>query len=123
MRWAKPRGRRDLVAIFEVSPAQRVSHAKALGRAIETLQHAPPSQPLIGDDIDQWLEPRAARALRAHGIKTLAALTVRIPRRRRWWTAIPGLGAAGARRIEAICLASARDMAGSNRRSRPAPSQ
>ena len=36
------------------------------------------------------------------GIKTLAALTVRIPRRRRWWAAIPGLGAAGARQVEAF---------------------
>lgn len=41
-------------------------------------------------------------ALRAQGIKTLAALTVRIPRRRRWWTAVPGLGATGARKIEAF---------------------
>jgi len=32
----------------------------------------------------------------------LAALTVRGPRRRRWWVASPGLGAAGARRIEAF---------------------
>jgi integrase len=40
--------------------------------------------------------------IEAHGIKTLAELTVRIPRRRRWWTAIPGLGAAGARTVEAF---------------------
>jgi site-specific recombinase XerD len=53
----------------------------------------------------QWLPPRAAKALHAHGLKTLAALTVRIPRRRRWWAAIPGLGAASAREIEAFFAA------------------
>lgn len=102
VRWAKSRGRGDLVGVLEVPPTQRIQHAKAAARAVETLQHAPPARPLIGDDIERWLEPRTARALRAQGIKTLAALTVRIPRRRRWWTGIPGLGAAGARRIEAF---------------------
>ncbi|KVZ70486.1 integrase, partial [Burkholderia ubonensis] len=38
-------------------------------------------------------------------IRTLADLTVRIPRRRRWWSAIAGLGVAGARRIEAFFAA------------------
>ncbi len=40
--------------------------------------------------------------MKAHGIKTLAELTVRIPRRRRWWTAIAGLGATGARQVESF---------------------
>ncbi len=44
--------------------------------------------------------PRAATALRTAGIRTLADLTVRVPRRRRWWARIPGLGVASARRIE-----------------------
>ncbi|EDT03123.1 phage integrase family protein [Burkholderia ambifaria IOP40-10] len=44
-------------------------------------------------------------ALQAHGIRTLADLTVRIPRRRRWWIAIAGLGAAGARHVEAFFAA------------------
>jgi len=62
-------------------------------------------QPLIGDDIDRWLQPRSVAALRAAGIRTLADLTVRIPRRRRWWVAVPGLGATGARQIEAFFAA------------------
>jgi hypothetical protein len=41
----------------------------------------------------------------AHGITTLAALTVRIPRRRQWWKAVPGLGVASARAIEAFFAA------------------
>lgn len=39
------------------------------------------------------------------GLRTLADLTVRIPRRRRWWAAIPGLGATGARQVEAFFAA------------------
>jgi len=32
----------------------------------------------------------------------MAELTVRIPRRRRWWTAVAGLGATGARQVESF---------------------
>ncbi|MDF7161591.1 integrase, partial [Escherichia coli] len=56
----------------------------------------------MSDAIDLWLPARAAMALRAHGIATLADLTVRIPRRRRWWAAIDGLGVRSARHIEAF---------------------
>jgi site-specific recombinase XerD len=104
-RRARERGRGDLEPLFTGPPARRVESARAVARAIETLQHAAPAQPLIGDDIERWLEPRAVRALQAHGIRTLSALTVRVPRRRRWWASIPGLGVAGARRIEAFFLA------------------
>ncbi|GAB7541920.1 hypothetical protein CS8_015830 [Cupriavidus sp. 8B] len=41
-----------------------------------------------------------ASALRAHGIETLADLTVRMPRRRRWWAIVSGLGPASARQVE-----------------------
>ncbi|KVN60763.1 integrase [Burkholderia ubonensis] len=61
--------------------------------------------PLITDTIDLWLPPRIVEALHTHGIRTLADLTVRIPRRRCWWSAIAGLGVAGARRIEAFFAA------------------
>lgn len=43
--------------------------------------------------------------MKVHGIRTLADLTVRVPRRRRWWTAITGLGATGARQVEAFFAA------------------
>jgi len=46
-----------------------------------------------------------AAALRAAGIKSLADLTVRVPRRRRWWAAIAGLGARGAKGVEAFFAA------------------
>jgi len=103
--FARRRHREDLAALFDHPMSERSKRARAVAHAIELLPTLPVPDPLIGDDIAQWLEPRAVRALQAQGIKTLAALTVRIPRRRRWWAAIPGLGAAGARRIEAFFAA------------------
>ena len=99
---ARGLGRDDLAVLFGHPASERSARARAVLRAMEVLPTLPVPEPLIGDDIDRWLEPRAAAALKACGIRTLAALTVRIPRRRRWWVAIPGLGAVGARRIEAF---------------------
>ena len=101
---ARARHRNDLAAVFEhpERERERARHARAVVRAIDVLHETPVAVPLIGDDVDLWLAPRAAGALRAQEIKTLAALTVRIPRRRRWWAAVPGLGAIGARRVEAF---------------------
>jgi site-specific recombinase XerD len=100
--FAQERHRADLAALFDYAAPVRVKHARTVSRAIELLPSLPIPEPTIGDDIAQWIEPRAVQALHAQGIKTLAALTVRIPRRRRWWTAVPGLGATGARKIEAF---------------------
>lgn len=92
--FARRRQRQDLADLFEHGAAERVGRAKAISQAVDLLRHLPSPQPQVGDDIGQWLPPRAVAALRAHGIETLADLTVRIPRRRRWWTAVPGLGPA-----------------------------
>lgn len=58
--------------------------AKAVREAIDVLRNARAPEPQIGDDIGAWLPARTVAALRAHGIDTLAALTVRIRRRRHW---------------------------------------
>ena len=79
-----------------------MQEAKAAAEAIGLLRHARAPVPQISDDVGLWLPARAVGALRAHGIATLADLTVRIPRRRQWWRAIAGLGMAGARHIEAF---------------------
>ncbi|KWR91557.1 site-specific integrase [Cupriavidus sp. IDO] len=100
--YARYRQREDLAALFEISAAERAKKGRAADQAIELLRALPAPMPAISDDIGLWLAPRAVAALRAHGIDTLAALTVRVPRRRRWWAAIPGLGVAGARQIEAF---------------------
>lgn len=102
---ARARHREDLAKVLEHPERTRTRHARAVAKAIDELRAAPHPVPLIGDDVDLWLSPRAVSALRAHGIKTLAALTLRIPRRRRWWATIPGLGATGARQIEAFFAA------------------
>jgi site-specific recombinase XerD len=97
--------RADLAALISHPESERSKHARAVARAIELLPTLAAPEPLIGDDVGQWLPTRVAQALQARGIKTLAALTVRIPRRRRWWTAIPGVGSASARQIEALFAA------------------
>ncbi|HEF5870458.1 TPA: site-specific integrase [Burkholderia cenocepacia] len=100
--FATSRHRVDLAEIFG---ERSVASADTVARAIEALRSLPASAPNIADTIDQWLPARVVAALQAHGIRTLADLTVRIPRRRRWWTAIDGLGVAGARRVEAFFAA------------------
>lgn len=98
--FAHSRHRGDLAALFERTEARGSKRAAAIARALDILALLPVPKPLIVDEVGRWLNLRSAMALRAAGIKTLADLTVRVPRRRRWWTSIPGLGAAGARQIE-----------------------
>jgi hypothetical protein len=105
---ARSRQREDLAALFEISADERAEKGRAANQAIEWLRALPP--PAISDDIRLWLTPRAVAARRAHGIDTLAALTVRVPRRRWWWASIPGLGLAVAKRIEAFLSRSIRNL-------------
>lgn len=99
---AVDRGRSDLAqALLDAQPGQ-ARHARRVTEAIEVLRNSRPVQPLIGDEVERWLVARVARVLRAAGIKSLADLTLRVPRRRRWWVGIPGLGVAGAQQIEAF---------------------
>ncbi|MEX3815974.1 phage integrase family protein [Paraburkholderia sp. BR13439] len=99
---ARAAHRDDLIALLTHPAAERERHAKGVAQAIVALRNARPPDPQIADDIAQWFTPRAVRVLHAHGITTLADLTVRIPRRRQWWKAVPGLGMASARAIEAF---------------------
>lgn len=96
------RGRRDLAQVLDETRPGQPKSAQRVSGAIELLRNARVPVPLIGDDVDRWLAPRQAAVLRAAGIRTLADLTLRVPRRRRWWTVIPGLGVVGARQIEAF---------------------
>jgi site-specific recombinase XerD len=99
---ARQRQRADLADLLQHPANERLERASAVAHAIELLRALPAPQPQIADDIDLWLAPRAVRVLRAHGIATLADLTVRVPRRRRWWSTICGLGQTSARQIEAF---------------------
>ncbi|MGC2963746.1 phage integrase family protein [Paraburkholderia sp. GV068] len=57
-------------------------------------------QPQVSDAVDVWLPARVAPVLHQHGIQTLTDLTLRIPRRRRWWRTISGLGVRSAGHIK-----------------------
>jgi hypothetical protein len=94
--------RTDLADVLRHPIETREQHAQAAAQAIEALRHARPPVPDIVDPVEHWFSPRTVRALHAYGIVTLADLTVRVPRRRLWWTAIPDLGAASAKAIEAF---------------------
>jgi site-specific recombinase XerD len=100
--FARSRHRDDLAKLFTGPARKGPASARAMAAAIEQLRSAAVPVPLIGDCVDLWLAPRVAAVLRQAGIKTLADLTLRVPRRRRWWVDIDGLGAAGARQIEAF---------------------
>ncbi|CAM2157950.1 hypothetical protein PT2222_480008 [Paraburkholderia tropica] len=97
--YARCRHREDLATLFECPAHRRRHHARSTTQAVETLRPLPLPTPQIGDDITRWLPERAVCALHAAGIRTLADLTVRIPRRRQWWSVIPGLGPASAKWI------------------------
>ena len=99
---ARLRRREDLASAFEHPESERIPHSRTAVAAIELLRTITPPAPQITDDIGLWLSERSVRSLKAHGIDTLADLTVRVPRRRRWWVAVPGLGVTGARQIEAF---------------------
>ncbi|ENZ79063.1 MULTISPECIES: site-specific integrase [Ralstonia] len=100
--FARRRQREDLAVQFEIAASERAKQGGAADQAIELLRTLPLPEPAISDDVALWLDARTVAALRAAGIDTLADLTVRVPRRRRWWAVIPGLGQASARRIEAF---------------------
>lgn len=87
--YAQARHRADLAAAFVGRPTKAA--ADVVARAIATLRNLPVPAPQITDAVDLWLPPRVVAALGAHDIRTLADLTVRIPRRRRWWSAIADL--------------------------------
>jgi site-specific recombinase XerD len=100
------RCRRDDLAQRLMHPAsERPKHARAVMAAIEVLRGLAVPRPLVTDAVEHWLPARIAKPLRIHGLRTLADLTVRVPRRRRWWVSIPGLGATGARQVEAFFAA------------------
>jgi site-specific recombinase XerD len=102
---AHQRHRADLADLLGHPDGERAQHTRSVTRAIEALRAAPEPVPRITDDVSLWVSARSVNALYAQGIKTLAQLTVRVPRRRRWWTVVPGLGAKGARQIEAFFAA------------------
>ena len=100
------RCRRDDLAQLILHPAsERPKRVRAVMAAIDLLRGLAVPRPLVTDAVERWLPARLAQPILAHGLRTLADLTVRVPRRRRWWAVIPGLGATGARQVEAFFAA------------------
>jgi site-specific recombinase XerD len=100
VQYARLRGRDDLGAIVTASATAGAKGLAQLDRALELLRALPLPPPLIVDDVERWLPARAAKVLKAAEIKTLADLTLRIPRSRSWWRAVPGFGPALASQVE-----------------------
>ncbi|TDY16747.1 site-specific recombinase XerD [Paraburkholderia sp. BL6665CI2N2] len=103
--FALSRHRDDLAQPFQCAAGERTRHRKAATRALHILPTLAVPQPWVSDPIGAWLPSRVVPVLHQHGIRTLADLTVRIPRRQRWWRTIPGLGMRSARHIEAFFAA------------------
>ena len=99
---AKEKHQAALLKILSHLDKDKRKMAKRVIVAIEQLKTAVVPKPLMSDSIGAWFSDRTAITLKAHGIATLADLTVRIPRRKRWWLALPGLGAVSAKKIEAF---------------------
>ena len=70
---------------LNVPAAIRKLSAQRLQRALDDLGRSRAPTPQITDSIEIWLEPRIVRALQAQSIRTLADLTVRVPRLKGWW--------------------------------------
>lgn len=107
-RHALERQRPDLADLILHPAPQREEKARAVLRAIDVLRQLPLPAPQITDAVEAWLPARVSAALTRHGIRTLAELTLRVPRRRRWWGEISGLGEGGARQVEAFFAAHPR---------------
>ncbi|SAL07116.1 phage integrase family protein [Caballeronia calidae] len=103
--FALNRHRADLARLFQCAMGERTRYRKAATRALDILPTLAVPQPQVSDPIGAWLPARVVPVLHQHGIRTLADLTVRIPRRQRWWRTIPGLGMRSARHIEAFFAA------------------
>lgn len=81
---------------------QRFARAKVVLAAIDAIRHLPEPVPTMNDDVGLWLPGRAAAALKAAGLHTLADVAPRMLRRRRWWAAVPRLGVNSARELERL---------------------
>ncbi len=100
---ARDRGHPEMVDLFDSTKTRPgTRRAATIASAIEELRTSQARAPFLGDAVAEWLSPRTSEALESAGIRTLAAVAVRIARRRQWWTDISGLGLAGARRVEAF---------------------
>lgn len=108
-RFARSRGREELEPVFLHGRTERYARADEVLASIDAIRHMPAAVPGLNDDVARWFPARAVAALHRHGVRSLADLTAQVPRRRRWWAAIKGLGSIQAGKIEAF-FAEHRDL-------------
>lgn len=106
VQYASIRGREDLGRVVTESATRGAAGLKDLDHALQLLRALPLPPPLIVDEVARWLPARTAQALQGSEIRTLAELTLRVPRSRTWWKSIPGLGRAGAQHVERFFAAN-----------------
>lgn len=97
--------RRDLAEVFIAcapGTGRAANTAHRLQAAVDDLKRCSLPVPRVTDEVVLWFSPRTSGALDRAGIRTLAELTLRVPRRKMWWRGIDGLGATGARQVEAL---------------------
>ncbi len=98
---ARDRGHPEIVDLFDSTKTRPgTRRAATIASAIEALRTSQARAPFLGDAVAEWLSPRTSETLKGAGLKTLAAVAMRMARRRQWWADIDGLGPAGARRVE-----------------------
>lgn len=99
VRYAIERHRPDLAAPFQVPSGERTRHLRAMQECLAVLPMVEAARPAITDAVECWLTERVAAALRGCDIRTLADLVIRVVRRRRWWSDVPGLGQVSAKKV------------------------
>ncbi|MFT3819820.1 MAG: tyrosine-type recombinase/integrase [Rubrivivax sp.] len=90
-----------------VSRKQR-RNARLMSRQLQllkSLEAAEQHAARASDRIDDWLDRRTASRLMASGLLLLQDLQAAIARRAQWWSALPGIGATKAARIQAYLAA------------------
>ena len=104
--FATSRGRPDLALVIANTGKGTAQERMRAEIALEEARHLPRMPPLLGDPIERWFSPKIVAALRAKKIHSLAELTLRTPRLRGWWHAIPGLTPSLATEVEGFFAAN-----------------
>ena len=94
-----------MAELFGHPDAERATRTETVLPALEALRTLALPSPALTDDVSLWLPTRAAVALRAAKIPTLADIVVRRARRRNWWASVPKFGAKGAVAVESLLQA------------------
>ena len=99
---ARLRQRHDEVQLLRTASPGRLSPAAGprLHAFLLQLPDMTVPAPTLMDPVENWFPPRSAQSLAVAGITTLAAVALRLQRRRTWWRTVPGFGQRAARKVD-----------------------